>query len=93
MAREFKPFVTYNEIGDQLEVHWSSEMGVGHWVNSRLTLMRSMINDEIIGLVLTGFRSGFIFSGFKLDKDVDESPPLTPEEREQVDKILCMFQF
>jgi len=86
---KFKPSVWYNEDGDHLEITWSEEAGVAHWKNKYLTLMRSMENpEEIVGIIITNFRNGFIFSGLKLDNEYDEGEPLTPKEETKLDEML-----
>ena len=47
--QKFKPEVWYNEIGDNLEFLSSNEATVAEHINQDVTMLRSIITNEIIG--------------------------------------------
>lgn len=92
--REFKPFVFYNKVGDQLEVKWSEVAPVAEWINPSLTLLRDPEDEKkVIGVEIMGFRQCFVHGGIRIDPDYDESSPLTKEEEEELDSKLKELGF
>ena len=93
MPREFKPGLFYNETGDQLEVYWKDGLGVAKWINQYVTLMLSIEDEkDVIGVIITNFRSSFEHNGIRIDSDYEENP-ITDEEKLELVKQLESFGF
>ena len=53
--KEEEPRMWYNKDGDQIEIKWSNDMHVAHYINPLVTLYYSIIDKtKLIGLEICG---------------------------------------
>jgi hypothetical protein len=53
---EFEPHATYNAEGDLMEVYLLPVPNYAQWINPQLTVLRSMENDTIVGMLIHGIK-------------------------------------
>lgn len=89
--KQIKPAVMYNKYGDLLEIYNNGE-GIAFFaerINEWLTICKSIIDRKtVVGIIITGFRHRFDFVGLKIDENYDETPPLTDDDRQEIDKFI-----